>query len=224
MLLQVPPPPPPPTNDANPIINSCGSFGWTKVAYLNMSDPVLPVQVTGLLTVHQGGVVEQVHFFYACDSTIFPVGDLTYSSVCGRILAYQKGLTDAFRNPFFGFTTIDSAYVDGISVTHGPVGSRQHIWTFAAVSMRKTLYIKPVGTVPVLTLGITGHISCLHSFRITTSVILEILDLASVSLPIILQILSGMEKVVGITIVAVNSTILYGSRPLYLRKLRMTLN
>ena len=28
--------------------------------------------------------------------------------------------------------TIDSYYVDGISITHGPPGSRQHVWTFAA--------------------------------------------------------------------------------------------
>ena len=50
--------------------------------------------------------------------------------------------------------------------------------------MRKIPLTKPNGTVPVLTLSITGHISCLHSFRITTSVILEILDLASVVLTI----------------------------------------
>ncbi len=34
----------------------------------------------------------------------------------------------------------------------------------------KILLTQPIGTVPVLTLSITGHISCLHSFRITTSV------------------------------------------------------
>ena len=39
----------------------------------------------------------------------------------GRILAYQVG-----------FTSIDSAHVDGVLVTSGPAGSRQHIGTFAA--------------------------------------------------------------------------------------------
>ncbi len=90
--------------------------------------------------------------------------------------------------------------------------------------MRKTLLIKPYGTVPVLTLSITGHITCLHSFRITTSVILEILDLASVSLTIILQILSGMEQDVDSIILAVNLTILHGSSLLYHREHQMTLN
>ncbi len=120
-------------NDVNPIINSCGSFGWTKVAYLNMSDP--SATCPSNWTVHNSprGCGRRSSLIYACDSTIFPVGGLTYSSVCGRILAHQRGSTDAFRNPIsFGFTTIDSAYVDGISVTHGPVGSRQHIWTFAS--------------------------------------------------------------------------------------------
>ena len=28
--------------------------------------------------------------------------------------------------------TTEAAYVSGLSVTHGPAGSRQHIWTFAA--------------------------------------------------------------------------------------------
>ena len=53
--------------------------------------------------------------------------------MCGRILAYQRGSTDAFYNSvYFGHTSVDSAYVDGISVTHGPVGSRQHIWSFTS--------------------------------------------------------------------------------------------
>ena len=40
--------------------------------------------------------------------------------MCGRILAYQAGTTDAFRSSVSaGRTSIDSAYVDGVSVTHG---------------------------------------------------------------------------------------------------------
>ena len=51
--------------------------------------------------------------------------------MCGRIKAYQFGGTDAFSNYHNKIsTTIDGAYVDGISVTHS--SPRQHIWTFAA--------------------------------------------------------------------------------------------
>ena len=60
---------------------------------------------------------------------MFNVGGLQYSRVCGRIRAYQFGSTDAYNQHAQG---IDSYYVDGISLTHGGVGRRQHIWTFAA--------------------------------------------------------------------------------------------
>ena len=51
--------------------------------------------------------------------------------MCGRIKAYQWGDTDAFYNYHNGrVTTIDGAYVSGISLTHST--PRQHVWTFAA--------------------------------------------------------------------------------------------
>ena len=54
---------------------------------------------------------------------------LPYSHVCGRIRGYQFGATSAF----YHFTQgIDSYYVEGVSLTHGGAGNRQHIWTFAA--------------------------------------------------------------------------------------------
>ena len=49
-----------------------------------------------------------------------------YSNVCGRVIGYQYGSTDAFISS----TSVDSRYVDGVSLTHGD--PRQHIWTFAA--------------------------------------------------------------------------------------------
>ena len=62
----------------------------------------------------------------------YPTADIPYSSVCGRITAYQFGATNAFLN-FYGnpqTTTINSPYVDGVRLTHG--NPREHIWTFAA--------------------------------------------------------------------------------------------
>ena len=49
--------------------------------------------------------------------------------MCGRIRGYQFGFTGALRAYAQG---IDGYYVDGVSLTHGRAGSRQHIWTFAA--------------------------------------------------------------------------------------------
>ena len=66
-----------------------------------------------------------------CSSVIFPVNDLRYSQVCGKIIAYQFASPDAFASR--GNTiTIDENYVDGISLTHG--NPRHHIWTFAAAT------------------------------------------------------------------------------------------
>ncbi len=68
-----------------------------------------------------------------CDSVLYPVQN-AYSRVCGRIIAYQKGTPDAFAEYFntFGANAIDQVYVDGILLTHGPAGSRSHLWTLAA--------------------------------------------------------------------------------------------
>ena len=39
----------------------------------------------------------------------------------GRIIAYHRGSPDVFAHyHYYGQTTIDSAYVDGVSLTHGP--------------------------------------------------------------------------------------------------------
>ena len=62
------------------------------------------------------------------DGVTFNTGNIPYDQVCGRVIAYQKGSTDAF-NVFIN-RTIDNAYVDGVSITHG--FPRQHIWSFAA--------------------------------------------------------------------------------------------
>ena len=118
----------------NPLLNSCGSLSWTRVANLDMRDPgsICPTNWT-LHTSPVRGCGQTQIGYYTCDSTFFTVSSQNYSRVCGRILAYQVGSTDAFHSSVsLGRISIDSAYVDGVSVTHGPVGSRKHIWTFAA--------------------------------------------------------------------------------------------
>ena len=49
--------------------------------------------------------------------------------MCRRLRGYQFGATDAF---IYSAQGIDSYYVEGVSLTHGGAGRRQHIWTFAA--------------------------------------------------------------------------------------------
>ena len=128
-------------NTINPILDgnyfstgSCNGTGWTRATLLNMTDPdeVCPSSLSMLTSPVRGCGRQSASA--GCDAVLFNIVPVQgYSEVCGRILAYQRGTPDAF-NPFIegGQTTIDSVYVDGVSLTHGPAGSRQHIWTFAA--------------------------------------------------------------------------------------------
>ena len=67
-----------------------------------------------------------------CSSVWHKTHGIHYSTVCGRITAYQDKSVDAF-DPHSGGTRIsqiNSHYVDGVSLTHGEP-RLQHIWTFA---------------------------------------------------------------------------------------------
>ena len=103
--------------------------GWVRVANLNMTDPnqqcpenlnlsyTNPIRLCGRST------------DYSCDSVIFITYGVQYQQVCGRVRGYQFGSPDAFV--CHGNCTIDSRYVDGVSITHG-ASPRKHIWTYAA--------------------------------------------------------------------------------------------
>ena len=65
-----------------------------------------------------------------CASAMFDVHGIPYQRVCGKVIGYQKGSTDALAN-HEGRHSIEGAYVDGISLTHGH-NPRHHIWTFVS--------------------------------------------------------------------------------------------
>ena len=68
----------------------------------------------------------------SCWSSTFSVGGSQYSRVCGRARAYRSGVNSGFYGYHVLHHAIDSSYVDGLSLTHGAPGSRQHIWTFVS--------------------------------------------------------------------------------------------
>ena len=111
-----------------------GTDGWRRAAYLNMTEYPNTECPSGwqLFTENSKRACgKSSNGQFTCDSVFFPVAGGPYSQVCGRIRAYQKGLTSAFiGSSTYGQTTIDSAYVSGVAVMHG--SPRQHIWTFAA--------------------------------------------------------------------------------------------
>ena len=111
-----------------------GTTGWRRVAFINMTDTSHRCPPGLNMTTYSERTCGRTHTGrFNCSSTTFSVGGLPYSRVCGRIRGYQYGVLLAFdsyiRN---NKTNINSQYVDGISLTHGQNGERQHIWTFAA--------------------------------------------------------------------------------------------
>ena len=112
----------------------CGCDGpstWTRVAFLDMSDPnqVCPRNWTIFSTPVR---CSRKKIGKGCDSVFYSTFGLTYSRVCGRIIGYQMATTDGFQELVTHGLSIDGQYVDGVSLTHGSVGSRQHIWSFAS--------------------------------------------------------------------------------------------
>ena len=113
---------------------SCGNVtgGWVRVAsldFVNMSAPC-PDGFRG----HNDSDISTCGIDStspACASVMFDTYNISYTRVCGRMLAYQYGTTNAFVQNAGTSLTIDSNYVDGVSLTHGS-NPRHHIWTFAA--------------------------------------------------------------------------------------------
>ena len=119
---------------------TCGGItgGWMRVAKidLNTTTTQCPSSLE-LLTSPRRTCRIRSSASALCSSDTFPVAAVGYSKVCGRIRAYQIGTPDAFGNldstKRSSRGTIESNYVDGVSLTHG-TSPRQYIWTFAGAN------------------------------------------------------------------------------------------
>ena len=113
----------------------CGSNeGWTRLAYLNMSDPSVECPC-GFRLYESGGVRacgRPVSLVGSCVSVKYPSNDISYSEVCGRVVGYAYHSPDAVDKTIgpTQHNDINSFYVDGVSITHGT--PRKHIWTLMA--------------------------------------------------------------------------------------------
>ena len=106
-----------------------GRRGWMRVANINMTKPNENCpggfrKVTAASKTMCGGQSS------SCISTTFSTHGLQYSRVCGKIIGYQFGTSDAFAPYATQRGSITSVFVDGIVLTHG--SPQSHIWTFAA--------------------------------------------------------------------------------------------
>ena len=103
--------------------------GGRRIAYLDMTDPnqQCPPNWQEISTSGVRSCARTNNAGASCDSVSYPNTDgNSYSQVCGRVIGYEYCSADGFIAP----DDIESAYVDGVSVTHG--SPRQHIWSFAA--------------------------------------------------------------------------------------------
>lgn len=101
---------------------NCGpATGWTRVAYLDMTDPaeqcpenwreytVYSERVCGRLFIQSD---------WRCDGNFYSTMGKTYSSVCGRIIGYRFDDPDGYSGSRHE-QPITTAYVDGVSLTYG---------------------------------------------------------------------------------------------------------
>ena len=117
----------------------CGGPGWEKIAFHDFSQQECPPNFTRLYVPFNNVSCEATRvrttcngrsYSYYSSSLPLPVQGRSYSSVCGRVRGHGQGL--AFHNAIVCNYGLEQAYVDGVSLTHGPAGRRTHIWTFAA--------------------------------------------------------------------------------------------
>ena len=106
--------------------------GWMRAAYIDITNEsnTCP-QGLNYTVVNSTRMCTRSHTnSIDCSSVTFPTHGVPYTKVCGRARGYQFYATDGFLGFNIGQTTLDSAYVSGLSVTYG--SPRSHIWTFAA--------------------------------------------------------------------------------------------
>ena len=100
--------------------NCGGEGGWTRVAYVNMSQPGATCpQGLDERNFTEATLCGRIRNEFVCNSTVFPIS-VEYSQVCGQVLGYQFGVTiafDAYNSN--NNLTIDDAYVCGVAITYG---------------------------------------------------------------------------------------------------------
>ena len=107
----------------------CGSVGgWTRLAYLDMTDSTANCP-SGFKQYQSGGIRacgRNSSSSAGCVSVTYPSNGINYSQICGRVVGYQYNSPNGFEGP----NDLNSYYVDGVSITRG--SPRQHVWTLAS--------------------------------------------------------------------------------------------
>ena len=116
-------------------VDCCGGTGgWRRVVNLDMTDPNTDCPSGWNMTNYTIRTCGRDSDGYdTCDSVFFPVSGGEYSQVCGKMKAYQWGLTIGFYKYNQGYSKVNDSYFSGVAVLHG--SPQQHIWSFVAGSV-----------------------------------------------------------------------------------------
>ena len=108
----------------------CGvKGGWMLVTSLDMKNsthtcpPALEQEASG----GKRFCVKKVST--GCSSQTYLIGGVPYAEVCGKAIGYAYGSPDTAPYPVGTYRSIEEAYTDGVSITHGST-PRKHIWTY----------------------------------------------------------------------------------------------
>ena len=108
----------------------CGvQGGWMYVTSLDMKRPYdsCPSQFKQEIAEGKRLCVKKART--GCSSQHYSTGGVEYAEVCGKARGYQYGSPDTAPYPPGTYRSIEEAYTDGVSITHGS-NPRKHIWTY----------------------------------------------------------------------------------------------
>ena len=108
------------------------SSSWNCIAFLNMSYPSQMCPREWSFSSHSvfRGCGRRAANAASCDSVVYSTRGLRYRSMCGYIKGYQYGDPNAFNSSVSGNVSLESWYIDGVSLTHGSPGARKLVWSF----------------------------------------------------------------------------------------------
>ena len=109
--------------------HSTPGWEWKVVGYLDMTDPTqqCPDSWQKITSPRSSCGKKSTA---PCDSLNITTSGASYQTVCGRFRGYQIGSPDGFH--FYINRSIETYYVDGITVNYGSPGNRRHVYTYAA--------------------------------------------------------------------------------------------
>ena len=109
----------------------CGGVkgGWMRVAYLDMTKGgSCPFPWSRIVMPGSSKHVCQSPIPGGCHSVYYSTQGVVYNKICGQVSGYQRGSPEAFQASVHHSKSINSWYMDGISITFGT--PRKHVWTY----------------------------------------------------------------------------------------------